>query len=91
MAETRRAGVRFVVNDRFDLALALEADGVHLGQEDIAPEAVLPIVGKTLAIGRSTHTSTEWQRAASEPVAYVAFGPVFQSLAGATTLSRWMV
>jgi thiamine-phosphate diphosphorylase len=76
-AETRRAGVRFVVNDRFDLALTLGADAVHLGQEDLAPEAVHPIAGKTLAIGRSTHTKAEWQRATAEPVAYVAFGPVF--------------
>jgi thiamine-phosphate diphosphorylase len=76
-AETRRAGVRFVVNDRFDLALTLGADGVHLGQEDLAPDAVHPIAGKTLAIGRSTHTPAEWKRAATEPVSYVAFGPVF--------------
>ncbi len=76
-ASTRRAGVRFVVNDRFDLALALEADGVHLGQTDLAPDEVRRLAGETLALGRSTHEPEEWRRAAAEPVGYVAFGPVF--------------
>jgi len=74
---TRRAGVRFVVNDRFDLALAVEADGVHLGQGDLPPDEVRRTAGATLAIGRSTHTPEEWERALAEPVDYVAFGPVF--------------
>jgi thiamine-phosphate pyrophosphorylase len=74
---TRAAGVRFVVNDRFDLALRAEADGVHLGQTDIPPSALPLEVREKLAIGRSTHDREELVRAREEPVDYVAFGPVF--------------
>ena len=74
---TRRAGALFVVNDRFDLALALEADAVHLGQEDLPPGRVRAAAGAALAIGRSTHDEGELARATGEPVDYVAFGPVF--------------
>jgi thiamine-phosphate pyrophosphorylase len=74
---TRRAGVRFVMNDRFDLALALGADAVHLGQEDLPPARVRAAAGPALAIGRSTHDDVELVRAQGEPVDYVAFGPVF--------------
>ena len=74
---TRHAGVRFVMNDRFDLALALGADAVHLGQEDLPPARVRAAAGPALAIGRSTHDDAELARARGEPVDYVAFGPVF--------------
>jgi thiamine-phosphate pyrophosphorylase len=74
---TRRAGARFVVNDRFDLALALEADGVHLGQQDLPPARVRAVAGAKLALGRSSHDAAELARACAEPVDYVAFGPVF--------------
>ena len=74
---TRRAGARFVMNDRFDLALLLEADAVHVGQEDLPPGRVRELAGEKLAIGRSTHDDAELARALSEPVDYVAFGPVF--------------
>ena len=67
----------FVVNDRFDLALALEADAVHVGQTDLAPERVRAVAGAKLAIGRSTHDDAELERALREPADYVAFGPVF--------------
>jgi thiamine-phosphate diphosphorylase len=76
-AATRRAGVLFVMNDRFDLALLVEADAVHLGQGDLPPARVRSAAGARLAIGRSTHDDAELARALAEPVAYVAFGPVF--------------
>jgi thiamine-phosphate pyrophosphorylase len=66
-----------VVNDRFDLALACEADAVHLGQEDLPPDAVPPAARKRLAIGRSTHDVAEATASCGEAVDYVAFGPVF--------------
>jgi thiamine-phosphate pyrophosphorylase len=76
-ALTRGCGATFVVNDRFDLALACGADAVHLGQDDLPPDAVPPTVRKQLWIGRSTHDLTQARAAISEPVDYVAFGPVF--------------
>jgi len=74
---TRAAGSRFVVNDRFDLALLAEADAVHLGQEDLPPDALPARVRERLAVGRSTHTPQQLRAAADEDVDYVAFGPVF--------------
>jgi thiamine-phosphate diphosphorylase len=76
-AETLRAGALFVVNDRFDLALLLDADGVHLGQEDLPPARLPEAARRRLLVGRSTHTLREAERAADEPVDYVAFGPLF--------------
>ena len=74
---TRRAGALFCVNDRFDLALACGADGVHLGQDDLPPERIPPAWRERIAVGRSTHTPEQVARACEEPVDYVAFGPVF--------------
>jgi len=76
-AVTREAGARFVVNDRFDIALLSDADAVHLGQDDLPPEA-LPADARTrLAVGRSTHTPDQLRATRDEDVDYVAFGPVF--------------
>lgn len=74
---TRESGSLFVVNDRFDLALASDADAVHLGQADLPPEALPPAARERLAVGRSTHTADQARAAKGEPVDYVAFGPVF--------------
>ena len=76
-ALTRAAGARFVVNDRFDLALLAGADAVHLGQTDLAPSKVPKDARRRLAIGRSTHTRQQLLLATKEPVDYVAFGPLF--------------
>lgn len=73
----RAAGARFFVNDRFDLALAAGADGVHLGQEDLPPARLPAAARARLLVGRSTHTLAQAGAAADEPVDYVAFGPVF--------------
>lgn len=74
---TRASGTRFVINDRFDLALLAEADGVHLGQADLPPSALPPEARERLAVGRSTHTREQLLAAQQEDVDYVAFGPVF--------------
>ena len=76
-AITRESGVLFFVNDRFDIALAAEADGVHLGQEDLPPGRVPESARRLLAIGRSTHTVEQAAAARDEAVDYVAFGPVY--------------
>ncbi len=76
-ALTRACGSRFVMNDRFDLALLAEADAVHLGQEDLPPSALPPAARAKLAVGRSTHTPEQLDATRSEDVDYVAYGPVF--------------
>ena len=76
-AITREAGTRFVVNDRFELALLAEADAVHLGQGDLPPNAMPGAARERLAVGRSTHTRAQLEATRTEDVDYVAFGPVF--------------
>jgi thiamine-phosphate pyrophosphorylase len=76
-AAARAAGMLFVVNDRPDVALMVGADGVHLGQDDLPPEDARRLLGPEAVIGRSTHSLEQLERAAVEPVDYVAFGPVF--------------
>lgn len=76
-ALTLEEGVLFFVNDRFDLALAAGADGVHLGQEDLPPVRVPESARRVLAIGRSTHTAKQAAAALDEPIDYIAFGPVY--------------
>jgi thiamine-phosphate pyrophosphorylase len=76
-ALTFESGARFVLNDRYDIALLAGADAVHLGQTDLPPSAIPDEVRKRLAIGRSTHTLEELETAKEEPVDYIAFGPVF--------------
>jgi thiamine-phosphate pyrophosphorylase len=77
VARVRAAGVTIVVNDRADVALLSGADGVHVGQTDLDPGAVRPIVGAGRLIGVSTHDVAQVDAAASLPIDYVAFGPVF--------------
>lgn len=74
---TREAGVTFIVNDRFDIALLAEADGVHLGQEDLPPGRIPEAARNALAVGRSTHEAAQLDAARGEPVDYIAFGPLF--------------
>jgi thiamine-phosphate pyrophosphorylase len=74
---TRAAGALLFVNDRFDLALAAGADGVHLGQEDLPPERLPAAARARLLVGRSTHTLAQARAAAGAGVDYVALGPVF--------------
>jgi len=85
---TREWGARFVVNDRFDLALAAGADAVHLGQGDLAPGDLPEDARARLAIGRSTHTLDQALDARKEGVDYVAFGPVFGTESKASEYSR---
>ncbi len=73
----RQRGVRIVINDRVDIALALRADGVHLGQEDLPPEAARRLLGDRAIIGVSTHNVEQARRAARLPVNYLAIGPIF--------------
>lgn len=72
----RAAGVPFIVNDRPDVALAVGADGVHLGQLDLPVEWARRIVPGKL-IGRSSHESRHAERAVAERADYFAVGPVW--------------
>ncbi len=76
-ARTRACGVLFLVNDRFDLALAAGADGVHLGQHDLPPARIPAPLRARLVIGRSSHTLEQAAAACAEPIDYLAFGPIF--------------
>ena len=73
----RARGVKLIINDRADIALALGADGVHLGQDDMPPEAARSLLGDAAIIGFSTHGVEQAAAAARLPVDYVAIGPVF--------------
>jgi len=74
---TLDCGALFIVNDRFDLALAAEADGVHLGQDDLPPERIPAAMRERLLVGLSTHDADQARAAGAAPIDYVAFGPVF--------------
>ena len=68
----------FIVNDRPDLALALAADGVHLGQEDLPPEVARRILGPDAVIGLSTHSPEQFDAAPNE-ADYLCVGPVWET------------
>jgi thiamine-phosphate pyrophosphorylase len=87
-ALTRQRGVLFVVNDRFDLALAAGADGVHLGQDDLPPGCLPAEARRRLLVGRSTHDPEQIASALDESVDYVAFGPVFGTASKASAWSE---
>ena len=78
-ALTRAAGGILIVNDRADIARLADANGVHVGQDDLAPAAVRSIVGPARLVGVSTHTAGQLEAALREPVDYVAIGPVFST------------
>ena len=73
----RRRSIRIIINDRSDIALATKADGVHLGQDDLAPEAARRILGPDAIIGYSTHSLEQARHALSLPIDYLAIGPIF--------------
>jgi thiamine-phosphate pyrophosphorylase len=75
----RDHNARLIINDRVDIALALKADGVHLGQTDLPVEAARGLLGKDAIIGFSTHNLQQAKSATAMPVDYIAFGPVFQT------------
>lgn len=70
-------GVVFIVNDRIDVAIAAEADGVHLGQDDFPIPLARELLGEGSIIGGSAATMEEAQKCLSEGADYVGFGPVY--------------
>ena len=71
------AGVQFIVNDRVDVAIAAEADGVHLGQDDFPIPLARKLLGEEAIIGGSAATLEEAKKCLAEGADYIGFGPVF--------------
>jgi thiamine-phosphate pyrophosphorylase len=78
------AGALVVVNDRADIARISGADGVHVGQDDLAAPAARAIVGPRAVLGLSTHTEPQIDASVLQPITYVAVGPVFGTFTKAT-------
>ncbi len=74
---TRKYNADLVVNDRVDLALAVEADGVHVGKEDLPPEAVRKVVGDKLYVGYTANSLEEVKKAQKLPIDYIGFGSIY--------------
>jgi len=73
-----------IVNDRVDVALISGAAGAHVGQDDLGPRETRRLLGATAIVGYSTHSREQVARASSEPVSYIAIGPVFGTRTKAT-------
>jgi thiamine-phosphate pyrophosphorylase len=72
-----KAGALFLVNDRCDLALAVDADGVHLGQGDLSFDLARKVLGSEKLIGISTHNPDQVREATAGKPDYLGFGPIF--------------
>lgn len=77
LVRARAAGARLIINDRADIAAMCGADGVHVGQDDLAPAEVRGMLGSEVIVGLSTHSDAQVAHAVLQAVSYVAFGPVF--------------
>lgn len=73
-----KAGALFIVNDRCDLALAVDADGVHLGQGDLPLDLAKKVMGPDKLIGISTHNPDQVREATAGKPDYLGFGPIFK-------------
>lgn len=76
---TREAGAVFIIDDFVDLAMAVDADGVHIGQTDLPPQVVRRLIGDDKIIGLSTHGEAQLQKAneLGDIIDYIGVGPVF--------------
>ncbi len=74
---TRRSNVKLIINDEVDIAMAVGADGVHLGQDDFPVAEARALLGEQAIIGLSTHNLMEALAAEKEALDYIGFGPIF--------------
>jgi len=81
----READALFIVNDHADLALAVGADGVHVGQKDLPVAAVRQLVGPEMIVGASTNNADEARRAQADGADYVSVGRLFETGSKADT------
>jgi thiamine-phosphate pyrophosphorylase len=79
VAAAKGSSTRIVVNDRLDIALAAEADGVHLGTQSIPPQAVRKRVAEGFLLGVSCHSCEDVRRAEASGADYVVLGPIFET------------
>jgi len=75
----RAPGIRLIMNDRADLALACEFDGLHIGQDDLSPGAARRVIGPDRWLGISTHNPEQIAEADRTDADYLAIGPVFST------------
>ena len=75
----RGAGALFIVNDHADIAFAVDADGVHLGQDDLPIEHARNLLGSGKLIGISTHSPDQAKVAEAGGADYIGFGPIFRT------------
>ena len=85
--EARTAGATVIVNDRADVARLANADGVHVGQDDLPVGLARTIVGGDAMVGLSTHTNEQIESGVAAPISYLAVGPVFDTSTKATGYS----
>lgn len=77
MEYARSRNIKIIINDCADIALAVKADGVHLGQDDLPPAEARKFLGENAIIGFSTHSAAQVVAASSLPLDYIAIGAVF--------------
>jgi thiamine-phosphate pyrophosphorylase len=77
---TRRNKATFIMNDYVDIALSVNADGIHLGQDDMPIEEARRILGKGKIIGISTHSLKQAKRAQTAGADYIGFGPMYHTV-----------
>ncbi|TCK98754.1 thiamine-phosphate diphosphorylase [Natranaerovirga hydrolytica] len=75
----KEAGALFIVNDHMDIAVAVEADGVHIGQDDIPIDMARKLVGEDMIIGLSTHSPEQGKEAIKKGADYIGVGPIFKT------------
>lgn len=75
----RKYRASLIINDYVDIAKVVDADGVHLGQEDMPLEEARIVLGKRKVIGISTHSLSQAVRAEKSGADYIGFGPIFQT------------
>lgn len=73
----KKNGVLFIVNDHVDIALMVDADGVHVGQEDMPVEDIRALLGPKKIIGLSTHSPEDAKIASTKDIDYIGVGPIF--------------
>ncbi len=74
---TESAGITFIVNDQVDIALLVNADGIHIGQDDLPLKEVRCLMGNEKIIGLSTHSPEQAQKALADGADYIGAGPIY--------------